>query len=323
MKTKPSIRGLLRAARAVNAFAATLLLAACATSTPRPASSPPVAAIVVPPLPATPAPAAVEAGASPDSTQTSVSKLPSAETTQEATSTAASPAPKPAIAAPRAKPAPIATPAPPAQEVAASTGPKPAESPAPSLSGHLTLEAQAGQTLSPDDVADTVIYFRPASGAVRVKPGSFQLYTHGRQFDPRVLAIPVGSTVNFPNQDQILHNVFSVSPVATFDLGYYGFGGSGHYTFTRPGVALIYCNVHNAMQADVLVLDTPYFTRPGRDGRFHLRNLPAGAGTLTIWNPRAAAIEIPVAAPASDLQPRLLLTRPLLVEHANKEREAY
>lgn len=191
------------------------------------------------------------------------------------------------------------------------------------LSGTLTLTAQAGQSVAPADMADSVIYFRPATGSVRVQPGHYRLYTHDRQFDPRILVVPVGSTVSFPNQDHILHNVFSVSPVATFDLGYYGLGGSGQYTFTKPGVALIYCNVHSAMQADVLVLDTPYFTHPDRNGRFSLSGLPAGAGALWVWNPRAESHHVAATVPSASMKLQLTLTQPLLINHVNKEKRAY
>ena len=129
--------------------------------------------------------------------------------------------------------------------------------------------------------------------------------------------------MSFPNKDQILHNVFSITSGATFDLGLYGEGGSAEYTFKTPGLALINCNVHQAMQANVLVLDTPYFGHPDKDGQFQL-DVPAGAGKLMVWHPRAAIQTTLIAAPTADpLALRLVLTKPRVVQHLNKEHKVY
>lgn len=296
---------------------AALVVAACAVTPSRtertsvPAPVPPIAAKAVTPktvvTPSAPAAAQPEH----EITPTPVSATPNPPAVHAPK--ALMPAPKPAIAKS------------PASMISAKAPHVPvlAESAALALSGTVILQTQAGQQTTPADMANTVIYFRPASGAVRPHPGHYRMYTHDSQFDPRTLVVPVGSTVNFPNQDHILHNVFSVSPVATFDLGYYGLGGNGRYTFTKPGVALIYCNVHSAMQADVLILDTPYYTQPSRNGRFSLSGLPAGTGKLWIWNPRAEAHSVAATSPSRNMELELTLTRPLLTQHVNKERRAY
>lgn len=291
-----------------------LLLAACAAVPPQHESTTQTA---------TPVP---QAAVTPAAAPLPVAAQPQHEVVSTPVATAANPssvhAPKAVTTAPAPKPAIVKIPA-----IAASvkSTPAPASSvPAEfSLSGTLILQTQAGQSATSADMTDSVIYFRPASGAARPHPGHYQMYTHDSQFDPRTLIVPVGSTVNFPNQDHILHNVFSVSPVATFDLGYYGLGGNGQYTFTKPGVALVYCNVHSSMQADVLILDTPYYTHPNRNGRFTLSGLPAGAGTLWVWNPRADAHSVAATAPSANLKLELTLARPLLSQHVNKERRAY
>ncbi len=191
------------------------------------------------------------------------------------------------------------------------------------LSGRIDLVAGTGQQLSAADLTDTTIYFVPSAGAPHPKPGRFNIYTREKQFDPATLVIPVGSTVSFPNKDQILHNVFSITSGATFDLGLYGEGGSAEYTFKTPGLALINCNVHQAMQANVLVLDTPYFGHPDKDGQFQL-DVPAGAGSLMVWHPRAAIqTKLIAAATADPLTLRLVLTKPRVVQHLNKERKVY
>lgn len=291
-----------------------LLLAACAASPPQHESTT-HAATSVPQAATTPAPKPVPVAAQPEHEVASTPVASAANPPVART-------PKAVIAAPASIPANAKIPvtAAGAKATPTPTPMKPAEL---SFSGTLILQTQAGQSTTSADMADTVIYFRPASGSVRPHPGRYQMYTHDSQFDPRILVVPVGSTVSFPNQDHILHNVFSVSPVATFDLGYYGLGGNGQYTFTKPGVALIYCNVHSSMQADVLILDTPYYTHPNRDGRFSLSGLPAGAGTLWVWNPRADAHSVAATAPSANMKLELTLVRPLLSRHVNKEKRAY
>lgn len=192
------------------------------------------------------------------------------------------------------------------------------------LSGHVELIAGAGQQLVPSDVLDTVLYFVPASRATPPEPKHFQIYMRGKQFDPATLVIPVGSTVSFPNQDEILHNVFSVSPAGSFDLGFYGEGKSAQYTFRRTGLALINCNVHPQMQANVLVLDTPYYVHPNAQGRFTLSGLPNAAGTLMVWHPRAVTQSVQVGTVSAATVPvRVVLTKPRVIQHLNKEQRAY
>lgn len=192
------------------------------------------------------------------------------------------------------------------------------------LRGHVDLIVGAGQSVDADEVTDAVVYFVPDAGAPRPKPGEFRIYTHNKQFDPTSLVIPVGSTVNFPNQDEIIHNVFSATPGSEFDLGLYGEGGSGSYTFKKPGLAIVNCNVHQAMQTTILVLDTPYFAHPSKDGEFRLTDVPAGSGKLTLWHPRAAMQSVRVTAPASaPVGLHLTVTKPRVIQHLNKERQQY
>lgn len=192
------------------------------------------------------------------------------------------------------------------------------------LSGHIELIVGAGQSVAAEEIAEAVVYFLPDAGAPHPKPGEFQIYTHNKQFEPTSLVIPLGSTVKFPNQDEILHNVFSATPGSSFDLGLYGEGASNEYTFKKAGLVLINCNVHQAMQASVLVLDTPYFVHPNKDGDFRFAGLPAGPGKLMLWHPRAAPESIVVSLPsATPVGFRLAFTKPRVSQHLNKERKTY
>lgn len=211
-----------------------------------------------------------------------------------------------------AKPAPSAKP-----DVAAPAGPG-------TLFGTITLLGGGKEISDPADMADTAVYFVPEGGAQHPTPGRYRIYTHGKQFEPSTLVIPLGSTISFPNLDTILHNVFSVSPGGSFDLGLLAEGKSADYTFNKAGAVSINCNVHQLMQANVLVVDTPYVTRPNNEGNFKLSGLPTGPGKVWTWNPRANAQALAVSLPSKgDIDLRVVLVRPRLVQHLNKENKAY
>ena len=124
-----------------------------------------------------------------------------------------------------------------------------------------------------------------------------QLAQSNQAFVPRVLAIAVGEAVDFPNQDPIYHNVFSLSAVRRFDLGKYPRGKSRRVQFPRPGLVNVYCDIHSDMEAFVLVLPHHGFARPSSSGVFQLPNLPAGQYTVRVWHPdfgeRTAKVAVP------------------------------
>lgn len=106
------------------------------------------------------------------------------------------------------------------------------------------------------------------------------------EFAPHVVAIARGSTVEFPNDDFVFHNVFSLSSAATFDLGRYPKGATKTVTFTRPGIVKVYCHLHSHMSALVRVFDHPHFTTVNADGQFTLEGLPAGRLEIAAWHER-------------------------------------
>jgi len=102
-------------------------------------------------------------------------------------------------------------------------------------------------------------------------------------FEPRVLAIRTGTTVDLPNSDRVFHNVFSFHDGKRFDLGMYPVGTSKRVTFDRPGLVRVFCNIHPAMAAYIMVVDTPYFAVSDRDGRFSIPSVPRGHYTYHAW----------------------------------------
>jgi plastocyanin len=194
------------------------------------------------------------------------------------------------------------------------------------LSGTLTLYA-AGQPLRASEAAEAVIYFRTRAPMVLTPaPQPFVLSTRRKQFVPRVLAVTAGSVVRFPNEDPILHNVFSTSPNNAFDAGLYGTGDGAEHVFAQPGLVKVYCNVHHSMFAYILVLDTPYFTRADATGRFTLRDLPDAAdGEIVVFHDRGQPLRQRVQAgpdtPALAL--RLDLDKRKVPAHMNKFGKPY
>jgi plastocyanin len=105
-----------------------------------------------------------------------------------------------------------------------------------------------------------------------------------RQFGPRLMLIPVGSTVSFPNFDTVFHNVFSTSPAGPFDLGLYKQNQSRGMTFTDEGIVRIGCNLHANMSATIVVIAAPHYVFTGDDGSFRFRSLRPGKYRLRGWS---------------------------------------
>ena len=122
----------------------------------------------------------------------------------------------------------------------------------------------------------------------------------GLKFHPQVLPILVGTTVDFPNEDNLFHNVFSYSKPGEFDLGRYPMGDSRSVMFDRTGVVRVYCDIHSDMNATILVLDNPYFAIPDDDGTFVISNLPEGKYTLNLWYARDLVLHRSVTVGSAD-----------------------
>jgi len=143
--------------------------------------------------------------------------------------------------------------------------------------------------------ATPVVYAEPLEQTVPRQPQKVVLGQKNKTFQPRVVAVPVGSTVEFPNNDQIFHNVFSLSLPQPFDLGLYRAGESRSRTFTQPGVYRVFCNIHPQMSAIIVVAPSPYVAVVPPDGRFSLE-LPAGRYRLTALSERADTITADVTS---------------------------
>ena len=141
----------------------------------------------------------------------------------------------------------------------------------------------------PRDAPDrrrSVVYLETAPQAAfeTPAPGRARLDQRNETFVPYVLAVTVGSTVDFPNSDRVYHNVFSLSKVKRFDLGRYPRGRSRSVRFDQPGVVRVFCEIHSHMSAFVLVFAHRYFATTDAEGRYRIDGVPPGAYTLAVWN---------------------------------------
>ena len=203
----------------------------------------------------------------------------------------------------------------------------PATLAAGTVKGRVELIEKGGRRAT--DLSDVVVYVdgarakpRPARGAPALEPlPKVTMTMKGKGFIPRVVVIPVGGTVDFPNEDPIFHNVFSVSGDNRFDLDLYKRPKSSSWTFQRAGVARDYCNIHPQMSGVVVVRDNLYFAKARQDGTFAIPDVPAGKYTLKAWNERTDEPAREVTVPAQgDVEVSLTLDASSFkrVSHKNK-----
>lgn len=156
----------------------------------------------------------------------------------------------------------------------------------------------------PRDVPDLrrgVVYLETAPRAAfdEREPGRAVMDQRNERFVPHVLAVMVGTLVDFPNNDRTYHNVFSLSRARRFDLGRYAAGKSKAVRMDRPGVVRVFCDIHSHMNAFVLVFNHPFFDVTEDDGRYVLPSVPAGTYTVVGWYEGEPRIARSVVVPAS------------------------
>ena len=136
------------------------------------------------------------------------------------------------------------------------------------------------------ELRNVVVYLKNVAFRGALPVTSTEMRQVNETFIPHILPITRGSTVNFPNGDPFFHNVFSLSRASTFDLGRYPQDRTRSATFTKPGLVKVFCRIHSQMSATIMVLDHPFYTVPGDDGAFALRNVPPGEYTVAGWHER-------------------------------------
>ena len=133
---------------------------------------------------------------------------------------------------------------------------------------------------------DAAVFLESREVRLAVKPAlGSEMAQSRKQFDPRVLVVPVGTAVAFPNRDTVRHHVYSFSPTKTFELKLYAGSDANPVLFDRVGIAVLGCNIHDNMAAWVVVVETPYYGRSAQAGSVVMNNVPAGNYRLRVWHP--------------------------------------
>src|SRR5580693_2961490 len=203
------------------------------------------------------------------------------------------------------------------------------------LTGDVTLTpSDSGQRVK--DASRVVVWlsgldFAHLARATAEKQQHFRVVQHNKRFEPSLLVVPVGSTVDFPNLDPWFHNVFSLYQGKRFDLGLYQAGAQKSIRFDRPGPSYLFCNIHPEMTGVILAVDSEFFGTSDKAGHYSIVGAPPGKYMLHVWyesasaealqalerlvvvdsvNPPLTAISIPV-------------TKPMYSEHMNKYGEKY
>src|SRR5262249_50735084 len=153
-----------------------------------------------------------------------------------------------------------------------------------SLTGEMMIDGK------PLGGAYGLVTLEPASGKWPARtPKKRSIEQRSREFLPHVLAVPVGSTVSFPNFDTVFHNVFSTSPLGAFDLGIYKVGEAREFTFQKEGIVRLGCNLHANMSAYIVVVAAPAYVVTDDGGKFSFKHLAPGKYKLKAWSERSKA----------------------------------
>jgi len=171
--------------------------------------------------------------------------------------------------------------------------------------------------------AEIYVYVENVKGTP-ARGKSIEIKQENKQFSPRLAVVQAGTNVVFPNMDAIYHNVFSSSPRNSFDLGSYRAGDKARsVTLTAPGVVEIFCNMHQKMSANVLVVPSSLYTKVRPDGSFRIDNVPVGVRRIVAWSPGTRTIQQRVDLGPAGADVRLALEREEPKGHTNKLGQAY
>jgi plastocyanin len=198
----------------------------------------------------------------------------------------------------------------------------PAAAVAGTVRGQVTLLEKSGKV---SDLTQLLVWVEGPK-VVPKDPPPATIRMKGKEFVPRLAVVPLGGAVEFPNQDPILHNVFSMTSGNRFDLDLYKKPGSRTWTPRAPGVVRVYCNIHPQMSAIVVVRDNPYWAFAGADGRFTIPDVPEGQWLVRAWHDRGgeASARVTVGAdPTTSVALTLDASRYKRKKHKNKYGKDY
>src|ERR1700678_3766786 len=160
---------------------------------------------------------------------------------------------------------------------------------AATVSGQVEITNSLDRTVQKHkDYSGVVFWLEPVDGSVpAIAAKTAKVVQMDKHFTPHVVAIPVGGTVELPNDDPFWHNAFSNFSGEPFDLGLYAPGTSRSHTFRHAGIVRVFCNIHSTMSAIIAVLPTPFYVVTPEAGKFGIPNVPPGDYQLRIFYERA------------------------------------
>ena len=161
---------------------------------------------------------------------------------------------------------------------------------AATVSGRVQLaDSREASVRRQNDYSGVVVWLEPVGRTAPLGDSrKAAMVQKNKRFTPHILAITVGTTVDFPNYDPIFHNAFSNFSGQPFDTGLYPPGTSHGVQFRREGIVRVFCNIHPSMSAVIVVLSTPYYAVSAQDGGIRMDNVPRGEYRLHAWHERAA-----------------------------------
>jgi plastocyanin len=209
---------------------------------------------------------------------------------------------------------------------------------APPATAQVEIVQRAGnQTIAAGtaaDESDVVVWLSPLDHAAEPATDSAhipQLIQRNKAFEPHVLVVQAGTTVQFPNKDPFFHNVFSLFNGKRFDLGLYEAGSSRTVRFDRVGVSFLFCNIHEEMSAVIVSVDSPYFGLSDRAGHVTIPRVPAGRYQMHAWYERSLAEDlkaldrtVTISGATRNLEAIRIVNNPdFTLAHKNKYGEDY
>jgi plastocyanin len=172
---------------------------------------------------------------------------------------------------------------------------------APAFGGTGAVKGSITSATGP--VRDAVVLIEGPPLPMRAGTPHIVIEQRDTTFVPHVVAVAVGTTIDFPNDDPVLHNVFSASPAKKFDLGMYDRGETKSVTFEAPGVVRIGCAVHPKMEAFVVVHTNPYVAVSDATGSYTVTGIPEGDYDLRVWHETLPERRLPVKIRDGQVQP--------------------
>jgi len=188
----------------------------------------------------------------------------------------------------------------------------------PAIPQHKVAALDGKVSVSGGDLSEVYVFVENVRGAP-VRNRTIEIKQENKQFSPRLAVVQTGTQVVFPNLDTVFHNVFSNSPKNSFDLGSYRAGDKARsVVMTSPGLVEVFCNVHQKMNVNIMVVPNNLYTKVRADGSFRIENVPVGARKVVAWSPNTKLVAQKVEVTPSGGQTTFSLEYEEVQAHANK-----